>query len=85
MTTRRDFLRQSSGALLLPFAFKTGFLADTAKLRILFFGNSYTYFNNLPQILAGLAASAKPPQIVETEMVTVGGATLKSLWAGGKP
>lgn len=85
MTTRRDFLRQSSSALLLPFAFKTGFLANAAKLRILFFGNSYTYFNNLPQILAGLAASAKPPQAIETEMVTVGGATLKSLWAGGKP
>ncbi len=55
------------------------------KLRILFIGNSYTYFNNLPQMLAGLAASAKPSRSIETEMVTVGGATLKSLWAGGKP
>lgn len=55
------------------------------KLRVLFIGNSYTYFNNMPQIFSGLAASAKPPQSVETEMVTVGGATLKFLWAGGKP
>lgn len=55
------------------------------KLRVLFIGNSYTYFNNLPQIFSELAASAKPPQTVETEMVTVGGATLKFLWTGGKP
>lgn len=55
------------------------------KLRVLFVGNSYTYFNNLPQLLAGLAASAKPSQMIETEMVTVGGATLKLLWSGGKP
>jgi hypothetical protein len=58
---------------------------QSSKLRVLFIGNSYTYFNNLPQMLAGLAASAKPPRSMETEMVTVGGATLKSLWASGKP
>lgn len=55
------------------------------KLRVLFIGNSYTYVNNLPQLLTGLAASAKPARTLETEMVTVGGATLKSLWSGGKP
>ncbi len=85
MLNRRDFLRQGSIALLLPFAIKGDSLPKTAPLRILFVGNSYTYFNNLPQMLSGLAASAKPPQTIETEMITVGGATLKSLWAGGKP
>lgn len=55
-----------------------------SKQRVLFIGNSYTYFNNLPQMFAGLAASAKPPLVVEAEMVVVGGATLKSLWEGGK-
>lgn len=80
MTSRRDFLRQGSSALLLPFV-----LQLPKPTRVLFIGNSYTYFNNLPQLLAGLAASAKPSQVIETEMVTVGGATLKSLWAGGKP
>ncbi len=79
MTSRRDFLRQGSSALLLPFV-----LQPQTKLRVLFIGNSYTYFNNLPQLLSGLAASAKPSQAIETEMVTVGGATLKSLWASGK-
>lgn len=52
--------------------------------RVLFIGNSYTYFNNLPQMLAGLARSAKPAQPFETEMVTVGGATLKRLWEQGE-
>ncbi|MBS1789408.1 MAG: hypothetical protein JST85_16905 [Acidobacteria bacterium] len=85
MLNRRSFLKQSSGALLLPFALKNDLLATAAKLRILFLGNSYTYFNNLPQMLSGLAASANPSQIVETEMVTAGGAMLKSLWAGGRP
>jgi hypothetical protein len=66
--------------LLLPFA-----LPLQSKLRVLFVGNSYTYFNNLPQLVTALAASANPSQVIETEMVTVGGATLKSLWAGGKP
>lgn len=80
MTTRRNFLKQSSGALLLPF-----FLQPQKPTRVLFIGNSYTYFNNLPQLLSGLAASAKPPRMIETDMVTAGGATLKLLWSGGKP
>jgi len=93
MTTRRSFLRQSCGILLLLSVALALSESQTKavrsigadKLRVLFIGNSYTYFNNLPQMLAGLAASAKPPRSIETEMVTVGGATLKSLWAGGKP
>lgn len=80
MTSRRNFLQLVGGALALPFV-----LPQQSKMRVLFIGNSYTYFNNLPQLVAGLAASAKPAQTIETEMVTVGGATLKSLWAGGKP
>jgi len=59
-------------------------LAQPGKARVLFIGNSYTYFNNLPQLVAGLAASANPQRRMETEMVTVGGATLKSLWDGGR-
>ena len=52
--------------------------------RVLFIGNSYTYFNNLPQMLAGLANAATPAQPFEAEMVTVGGATLKRLWEQGE-
>jgi hypothetical protein len=47
------------------------------ELRVLFIGNSYTYFNNLGDVLAGVAA-ANPtgPRIVPT-LVTRGSATLK--------
>lgn len=55
-----------------------------AARRVLFIGNSYTYFNNLPQMLVGLANAAKPAQPLEAEMVTVGGATLKRHWEQGE-
>lgn len=54
------------------------------KLRVLFIGNSYTYFNNLPQMLTGLTKSAKPGRPLETEMLAIGGATLKRLWDDGR-
>ncbi|MDQ3010457.1 MAG: SGNH/GDSL hydrolase family protein [Acidobacteriota bacterium] len=54
------------------------------KLRVLFIGNSYIYFNNLPQMLAELSKSARQSKLIEPEMFTVGGATLKSLWENGK-
>ncbi|MCY1019887.1 SGNH/GDSL hydrolase family protein [Pyxidicoccus sp. MSG2] len=48
--------------------------------RVLFIGNSYTYYNNLPRMLEALAASASPPIPLETHAVTVGGARLKTHW-----
>ncbi|QSQ23023.1 SGNH/GDSL hydrolase family protein [Pyxidicoccus parkwayensis] len=52
--------------------------------RVLFIGNSYTYYNNLPRMLEALAASASPPLPVETRAVVVGGAQLKTHWDDGK-
>lgn len=51
------------------------------KIRVLFIGNSYTYFNNLPEMLSKLAASAGLS--LETEMVARGGATLQQHWEEG--
>jgi len=56
---------------------------EPVKLRVLFLGNSYTYFNNLPQLVAGLSLAAGQEKTLETEMVTIGGATLKILWEDG--
>ncbi|OUL28861.1 hypothetical protein BV375_17245 [Nostoc sp. 106C] len=53
-------------------------------LKVLFIGNSYTYFNNLPKLTRQLTLSAKETRKLETEMVTVGGATLENLWKQGK-
>ena len=47
-------------------------------MRVLFIGNSYTYFNNLPEMVASLASSAGVK--METRMVARGGATLHQTW-----
>jgi hypothetical protein len=52
-------------------------------LRVLFIGNSYTYFNNLPELLSELAASANPSKMLEAQMIVRGGATLKMHWEEG--
>lgn len=53
-------------------------------IRVLFIGNSYTYVNDLPWLTQQLAQSAKETRTLETEMVVVAGATLKTHWKGGK-
>jgi hypothetical protein len=59
-------------------------IADQKSMRVLFIGNSYTYFNDLPWLTQQLAESAKETRILETEMVVAGGATLKSHWKQGQ-
>ncbi|MBD2212152.1 hypothetical protein H6G27_20090 [Nostoc linckia FACHB-104] len=53
-------------------------------LKVLFIGNSYTYYHELPKLLQNLAITAKAARKLETEMVTIGGATLEQLWQQGK-
>lgn len=66
----------------LPPATASPRLKGTGKVRVLFIGNSYTFFNNLPQIVAALAQSAHKE--LETEMIAAGGATLKKHWEDGR-
>jgi hypothetical protein len=56
---------------------------EDQKFRVLFIGNSYIYFNNLPDLLTQLAASAGKSTQIEAEMITRGGATLKMHWEDG--
>ena len=49
-------------------------------LRVLFVGNSYTYFNNAPEIFAELARAQAPGRTIEARMVAIPGETLISLW-----
>jgi hypothetical protein len=54
--------------------------------RILFIGNSLTYWNDgLDVHLARLASSAEPPIAITTGRAVEGGAFLKSLWARSHP
>ena len=56
---------------------------DTAPSRILFIGNSYTSRNQLPGLIASLAAAAEHPRRIEFELVFAGGASLKRHWNAG--
>ena len=58
-------------------------LLGAEPIRVLFIGNSYTYFNNGPAIFSQLAAS-QTGRKVETEMVAAPGETLISLWQRSK-
>jgi len=51
-------------------------------VRVLFVGNSYTYFHNLPEMFAALASAGGRP--VETRMVAPGGYRLKDHWEKGE-
>jgi hypothetical protein len=52
-------------------------------LQVLFIGNSYTYNNNLPALVEGLAASATPPLRIRTRAVTQPGVRLQQHWDRG--
>lgn len=73
--------------LLLPTAYL--FTAPQEKqarphsIRVLFIGNSYTYVNNLPEIVTRLAEYGHQPK-VETMMVAPGGWRLKDHWDRGE-
>lgn len=57
--------------------------APEPPLRVLFIGNSYTYYNNLPAMLEDFARGDNAAREVRVEMVVRGGATLRDHWTTG--
>lgn len=53
--------------------------ADEKPVRVLFIGNSYTYYNNLPSMISTLSGGR-----IEARMVVRGGANLQQLWDLGE-
>ena len=54
--------------------------AEETPRRLLFVGNSFTYYNGgLETHMKALAASASPPRLIEADRATQGGATLRVL------
>ncbi len=51
-------------------------------LNVLFIGNSYTYVNDLPATLHGLAVAAGDDPAIAVSSVVVGGYTLQNHWEG---
>jgi hypothetical protein len=56
--------------------------AQTDTTKILFVGNSFTYFYNLPQVVAAMAKTQK--DVLITRQSTVGGSNLEQHWKSEK-
>jgi len=84
MVSVRDGWWLALGACLAscaPRAFvPKGVVAGPVPRRVLFIGNSYTYYRDLPQALSKLAASASPPLAIATDSFTKGGFSLERHW-----
>lgn len=61
---------------------KKEFLAKKQSIKVLFIGNSFTQRNNLPGLLADLAAERGLR--VMTELISAGGASLRTHWNSGR-
>lgn len=85
---KRSFLKITAVVLLAMLAVSV-WAVDLKKqpalrsTRILFIGNSYSYFNNLPEIIAKLAEAGYQSN-VETRMVAPGGWRLRDHWEKGE-
>ena len=71
------------GSLLLLALAALPIAAQPRPLRVLFIGNSYTYFNYLPGLVASLARGARPSRAMQTEMVARPGVSLRDHWLDG--
>jgi uncharacterized protein DUF4886 len=54
----------------------------SATTKILFIGNSFTQRNDLPKLLALMAAERK--MLIEHQLISVGGASLRTHWNAGR-
>src|SRR4051812_9940002 len=52
-------------------------------LRVLFIGNSFTYFNDTPRLFQALVEASQPDIKVETQLIASGGAALEDHWDQG--
>lgn len=66
--------------LLIVVAFSCSHSTNTDAIRILFIGNSYTYFNSSPELLKALIQEKHPEKVVETKLISDGGLTLAHHW-----
>jgi hypothetical protein len=60
--------------------------APPASLRVLFVGNSYTFYNDLPGLIARMGAAAARAgrgPVITVDSVTAGGASMRSHWDTG--
>lgn len=66
--------------LLLITAFSFSQHKEDDEIRILFIGNSYTYYNSTPELLKALIHEKFPERVVKTQLISGGGMTLADHW-----
>lgn len=59
------------------------YVGPARPIRVLFIGNSYTYFHNMPTMIGQLAVAAGDARPLVFEMVTGGGESLEGHWNKG--
>jgi uncharacterized protein DUF4886 len=74
----------SLAALVWGLVVAAAAIAAPKPLRVLFVGNSYTFVNDLPRLVAEMSRAVKLDRPIETDSVVEGGATLKQLFDAGK-
>lgn len=57
--------------------------ADAPPLKVLFIGNSYTYFHRLPDVVTAFSKTPESPRVIEVRMIAKGGASLLEHWEDG--
>jgi hypothetical protein len=67
---------------LIILFFTVAITAQKNAIKVLFVGNSFTYYNNLPQVVSAMAKSQD--LIIETRHSTVGGSSLQNHWKSQK-
>jgi hypothetical protein len=69
----------TSGSFAQTYAHATG-----QRHNVLFVGNSYTYYNSLPQLVKAVAEAQRPGLAVEVKFIGGGGAALETHWEVGE-
>lgn len=77
--SRRIFLT----TCLLSLCSLAGFAADAPPLKVLFIGNSYTFYNDLPKMLNDMAKAGRQ-RTLEIGRELPGGCTFEKHWKDGK-
>lgn len=57
---------------------------ESDSLKVLFIGNSYTYYNSSPELLKALVRERFPEKPIEVQLISQGGMTLKRHWKEGR-
>lgn len=57
---------------------------ESDSLKVLFIGNSYTYYNSSPELLKALVKEKFPKKPIEIQLISQGGMTLKRHWEEGR-